>query len=53
MGRSGSRHERDEKYLQVLIGKPELNKRLGRPCHRREDNIKMDLKNIIRGLGFD
>jgi hypothetical protein len=29
---------------RVLLGKPEENRQLGRPVHRCEDNIKMDLK---------
>jgi hypothetical protein len=28
---------------RVLVGKPEGRKPLGRPRHRREDNIKIDL----------
>jgi hypothetical protein len=28
------------------MGKPEGNRPLGRPRHRREDNIKMDLREI-------
>ena len=36
---------------RVLVGKPE-NKRLpGRPRHRWEDNIKMDLPEMGRGCG--
>jgi hypothetical protein len=30
----------------VLVGKPEVKRQLGRPRHRWEDNIKMDLKEI-------
>jgi hypothetical protein len=29
-----------------LVGKPERNKALGKPKHRWEDNITMDLKEI-------
>jgi hypothetical protein len=29
---------------RVLVGKPEGRRPLGRPMHRWEDNIKMDLK---------
>jgi hypothetical protein len=28
----------------ILVGKPEWRRRLGRPGHRWEDNIKMDLR---------
>jgi hypothetical protein len=31
---------------RVLVGKPEGNKPLWRPRRRREDNIKMDLKEV-------
>jgi hypothetical protein len=30
----------------ALVGRPEGKKPLGRPTHRWEDNIKMDLKDI-------
>jgi hypothetical protein len=29
---------------RVLVGKPEGNRPLGRPTHRWEDNVKMDLQ---------
>jgi hypothetical protein len=31
---------------RVLVGKPYGMRPLGRPWHRREDNIKMDLKEV-------
>jgi hypothetical protein len=31
---------------RVLIGKPEGKRLLGRPRHRWEDNIKMDLQEV-------
>jgi hypothetical protein len=31
---------------QILIGRPEGNRRLGRPGRRWEDNIRMDLREI-------
>jgi len=31
------------------VGKPEGNRPLGRPRHRWEDNIKMDLQEVGRG----
>ena len=30
----------------VLVGKPEVKRPLGRPRHRWEDNIKMDLRKV-------
>jgi hypothetical protein len=39
---------------RVLVGKPEGKKPLGRPRHRWEDNIRMDLQEVgVRtGLGW-
>jgi len=34
---------------RVLVGKPEGKRTLGRPRHRWEDNIKMDLQEVGRG----
>ena len=31
---------------RVLVGKPEGNKPMGRPRHRWDDNIKMDLQEV-------
>ena len=31
---------------RVLVGKPEGKKPLGRPRHRWEDNIKMDIQEV-------
>jgi hypothetical protein len=31
---------------RVLVGKPEGRRPLGRPRHRREDNIRMDLQEV-------
>ena len=36
---------------KVLVGKPEGKRPLGRPRHRWEDNIKMDLEEVGRGCG--
>jgi hypothetical protein len=33
----------------VLVGKPEGKRPLGRPRHRWEDNIKMDLQEVGGG----
>ena len=35
---------------RVLVGKPEGNRPLGRPRHRWEDNIKMDLQEVQCGV---
>jgi len=35
----------------VLVGKPEVKRSLGRPRHRWEDNIKMDLQEVGGGCG--
>jgi hypothetical protein len=37
-------HGNDDKCMQILIGKPDWNRPLGRPRHRLKDNIKLDLK---------
>ena len=34
-----------------LVGKPEGKRPLGRPRHRWEDNIKMDLQEVGGGCG--
>jgi len=34
---------------RVLVGKPEGKRPLGRPRHRWEDNIKMDLQEVRCG----
>ena len=36
---------------RVLVGKPEGKRPLGRPRHRWEDNIKMDLQEVGGGCG--
>ena len=36
---------------KVLVGKPEGKRPLGRPRHRWEDNIKMDLEEVGMGSG--
>ena len=35
---------------RVLVGKPEGKTPPGRPRHRWEDNIKMDLQEVGRGV---
>jgi hypothetical protein len=41
----------DSGVHRVLVGKPEGKRPLGRPRHRGEDNIKMDLQEVGRGCG--
>ena len=36
---------------RVLVGKPEGKRPLGKPRHRWEDNIKMDLQEVGGGCG--
>jgi hypothetical protein len=35
---------------RVLVGKPERKRPLGRPSHRWEDNIRMDLQEVGCGV---
>ena len=46
-----ARMEEGRGVRKVLVGKPEGKRRLGRPRHRWEDNIKMDLEEVGRGCG--
>jgi hypothetical protein len=39
-------HGGGERCLEVVIGRPEGKRPLGRPRRRWEDNIKMDLREI-------
>jgi hypothetical protein len=41
----------DRGVHRVLVGKPEGKRPLGRPRHRWEDNIKMDLQKVVGGRG--
>jgi hypothetical protein len=37
-----------------LVGKPEGKRPLGRPRHRRKDNVRMDVReNWVRRYGLD
>jgi len=39
---------------RVLVGQPEGNRPLGRPRHRWEDNIKIDLQEVgCRGMDWN
>jgi hypothetical protein len=39
----------DRGVYRVLVGKPELKRPLGRPRHRWENNIKVDLQEVGGG----
>jgi hypothetical protein len=39
--------------MEILDGKSEGKRTLGRHRHRWEDNTKMDLKEVRRGSGLD
>jgi hypothetical protein len=52
IGGTCSTCERDEKLIQYVGWKPEGKRSLGRPRHRWEDNIRMDLREIL-GEGVD
>ena len=41
----------DRGVPRVLVGKPEGKRPMGRPRHRWEDNIKMDLQEVRGGHG--
>ena len=36
----------EERHMQGLVGKPEGKRPLGRPRHRWEENIKMDIQEV-------
>jgi hypothetical protein len=40
----------DRKVYKVLVGKPEGKRPLGRPRHRWEDGIRVDLREIDWGV---
>ena len=46
-----ARMEEGRGVHKVLVGKPEGKRQLGRPRHRWEDNINMDLEEVGRGCG--
>ena len=46
-----ARMEEGRGVHKVLVGKPEGKKPLGRPRHRWEDNINMDLQEVGRVVG--
>jgi hypothetical protein len=50
MGGACSAYEGGRGVYSVLVGKPEGKRLLGRPRHRWEDNIKLDLQEV--GCGY-
>jgi hypothetical protein len=52
MGGACSTYGRDGRYIQVLVGKPEGRRPLGRPRLRWEDNIKMEFQ-AVGWVGMD
>jgi hypothetical protein len=38
---------------RILVGRPEGRRPLGRPRHRWDDNIKMDLQEVVWGHGLE
>jgi hypothetical protein len=46
MDRACSKCGRDDNAYKILIGKPEGKRSLGRPRHRREDNIRLHVGKI-------
>ena len=53
MGEACSAYGERRGVYRVLVGKPEGKRPLGRPMHRREDNIKMDLQEVgCRGMDW-
>jgi hypothetical protein len=47
IGWAHSTHGETRSVYRILIGKPEENRKCGRPGHRREDNIKIGLRKIV------
>ena len=52
MGEACSAYGRSRGLYRFFVGKPEGKRPLGRPRHRREDNIKTDLQEVGFG-GMD
>jgi hypothetical protein len=46
-------HGASRGVYRYLVVKPEGKRPLGRPSHRWEDYIKMDVKEVVRGYGLD
>ena len=47
-----ARMEEGRSALKILTGKPTGKRPFGRPRRRWEDNIRMDIEEIVRGIGL-
>jgi hypothetical protein len=46
MGGSCSKYGERRGVYRILVGKPEGKRPTGRPRHRREDNVRMELQEV-------
>ena len=53
MGRICSTYEKSRDVYRVLTRNPEGRRSLGRPRHRWENNIKIDIREVGRRHGLD
>jgi len=53
MGGPYSMYGEERGAYRVLVGKPEGKRQLGKPRHKLEDNIEMDLQEVGWGHGLD
>lgn len=53
MGRALGMHTEKRKAQNILVGRPEGKIRLGRPRHKWNNNIKVDLRDRMGGHGQD
>jgi len=53
MGGTCSMHGEMRNAYEILVGKPEGKRPLGRPGHRWENNIKLCLKERVWGFGLN
>jgi hypothetical protein len=49
MGEARGTFRGQEVAYRVLVGRPEGKRPLGRPRHRREDDIKVDIREVVWG----
>ena len=50
MGGTYSAYGGEKRRIQGFVGEPEGKRPLGRPRHRWEDNIKMDIQEVECGV---
>jgi hypothetical protein len=53
MGRECSINGEKMNAYRILVGKPEGKRRLGRLRRRRDDNVRMDLRDRMGWYGLD